>query len=264
MRPASDNPGIMTVTAELPVERFNMLCIRCDRTMLGRPEWSGREVQCPYCSSVLIVPDPPLPGHVARAIAPGLSPREIFYFGCARCGTLLEGHTGMCGHAGHCPACAARLEIPYVDDRGQPLAATILEGDVELPAPVHAYAASGEQAPRLIRAETGETIIECPRCRVLNSIEADACVNCGAPFTSEGTVTTDRIARDSLSTAALAAGIISIPLMAVFVPGVIAVACWLGAVWKAEGRATPVVGRVGAALGALSILGGGAVWLIKW
>lgn len=254
----------MTASAHLPADRFALLCIRCQRTMIGRPEWAGREVQCPYCASTLVVPDEVEPGRVTRALPPSMTPREFFYFPCARCGTLVEAHTGMSGHSGSCPACAARLEIPFIDDRGHPLPATILDGEVELPTPMHAYAASGDQAPRLIRAETGETIIECPRCKGLNSIEADACVGCGAPFTSEGTVTSDRIARDSLCTAALAAGVISIPLTALFVPALIAIGCWVAAVARAEGRPTPLSGRIGAGLGALSILGGAAVWLIKW
>lgn len=96
-----------------------MVCIRCDRPVLARPQWTGREVQCPYCHSVLRVPQPPADGRPVRADGPTLSAKHYFHFACPRCESLLEAHTGMCGQAGTCPTCAARFSVPYLNASGQ-------------------------------------------------------------------------------------------------------------------------------------------------
>lgn len=254
----------MSVAAtQLPADSFAMICIRCDRTLLARREWVGREVQCAHCASTLCVPDEPATGRAVRADPPSMDARQFFYFGCARCGTLLEAHTGMCGHGGACPTCGARLCIPHLDERGQPLPAALRDDEPIAPTPLHAYAASGAHAPRIVSGDDGERLIECPRCRGLNALEADACAACGAPFTMEAAVTSDRIQRDGLSTASLACGIIAVPLFALFLPALLALGCWVAAVTRSEGRATPIPARVGAGLGLLSLIGGAMFWMFR-
>jgi len=58
--------------------------------------------------------------------------------------------------------------------------------DGELPAPVHAYAAAGRAAPRIVRLPDDSLVIECPNCRRQTDISANGCPDCGRPFTLEG------------------------------------------------------------------------------
>ncbi len=254
----------MSRTEQPPPTRFKLICLRCDRPMLARSEWIGREVQCPHCASVLRVPPPPPDGRPVTAQEPSRSPRRRFNFTCPRCGCVLEAHTGMSGSRGTCPTCAAVFSVPYVNpDTGEPDPISSFETETDERAPLHAYAASGHQAPILHRGVDGEMQIECPRCQARSPIEADACVRCGAPFTLEGAATAAKIERDNWASASLILGVISLPTFFLWLPAVLAVAFGLRSILTAlHSGGVQTIAIVGVALGSISLLGAAARLLL--
>lgn len=219
------DPAI-TQTAHGDPERFLVTCIRCDRPILARRAWIGKEVKCPYCRSILTTPEPAPRARSTRAASPNLAPKRRFNFACPRCECLLEAHTGMSNQRAACPTCAARIVVPYVEPgTGLPLRCELLDEAGQAPTPLHAYAASGHQAPRIL--STGDlTVIECPRCKAHNDIEADVCAACDTPFTMESAPTVGRRRGASYGATALGLGILSIPLFITVAPGLLAV--WFG------------------------------------
>jgi hypothetical protein len=246
--------------ADAGVGRFIMLCLRCDRPVVTRVAWVGREVQCPHCSSVLRVPPPANDGSTVRARGPDTAPKRFFNFACPRCECLLEGHTGMCGQLGTCPTCAARFTVPFLRPGSNlPDKARLVEGEMNDPTPMHAYAASGDQAPKII-SDGERASIECPRCGNRNEIDADRCRSCSAPFTMEAAPTIGRINRDSRAVASVTLGVIGLLLAPTFVPGLLAVWFGLLAVTTPHGPGRSRAGIVGLVLGLLSLGGGVAFW----
>ncbi len=247
-----------------PVERFTILCRRCDRPVLARETWVDREVQCPHCHSLMRVPAMPADRRPVRADGPNLSARHCFNFACPRCECLLEAHTGMSGQRGTCPTCGARFNVPYLrSGSGRPEAATLIEGEAQDPVPLHAYAASGYQAPRIVRRDDGTAVIECPRCNAHNPIDADTCMACGTPFTMEAAPTIGKLRRDVRATSSVTLGVVGLVLFPLVIPGLIA--AWLGlrsVMFTGPGRRSSL-GFVGLTLGLLSLLAGGAFWLWK-
>ena len=242
--------------------RFTILCARCGRPLTARHAWVGREVQCPHCDSILRVPPAPEHGRPVRAAGPALNPSLQFNFGCPRCDTLLEAHTGVCGHQGHCPTCGARLIIPEVNPRtGQPRAAKLLDTDDHDPTPIHAYAADGVRAPRIHRRADGSYQIECPRCEAHCDIDIDSCPSCGAPFTIDAAPNVRTIRTSARGTAALLLGIFSLPLCFLLVPAVVAVALALTSLRLGSGRRSPRGAVAGLVLGLIS-LGAGVTWWV--
>jgi hypothetical protein len=248
------------------VKRFTILCRRCDRPVLAREAWVGREVQCPHCCSLMRVPAVPAEGRPVRAEAPSLSARQCFNFACPRCDCLLEAHTGMCGQPGMCPTCGARFNVPYLrGGSGRPEKATLIEGEGEAEGlvPVHAYAASGYQAPQIVRRADGTAVIECPRCNAHNPIDADTCTACGTPFTIEAAPTIGKLRRDTRATSSITLGVVGLILFPAVVPGLIAV--WLGlssVMFAGPGRRSNL-GFVGLTLGLLSLIGGAVFWFFR-
>lgn len=241
---------------------FQMICLRCDRPVLARPQWAGRNVHCPHCWSVVRVPQPPANGEIVRAAAPSNATREVFHFACPRCSSLLEANSGMSGQTGSCPTCAGRMTVPYIDSHsGRADSAVLLEEAPDVPAPVHAYAASGALAPTIERQPDGSSLIRCPRCRELSDIEADVCATCNAPFSIEGAVTMDRVRRDTRAMAALTAGVLSVPLFMLVLPGLAAIVLSYQALQTpvAAGR-RPVQAWVAMGLGATSLACAGVFW----
>lgn len=231
--------------------RFTIICIYCNRHVLARESWIGRDVRCPHCSGVLRVPegvpgDPPV-----RARQPAFGANRYFNFACGRCKALLETHTGMCGQPGRCPTCAANFTIPYVDpDSGLPEGEAHVEDDGENPTPMHAYAASGGQAPQIVVGPDKISRIECPRCHGVSPIDADACAACGVPFTIDAApsardadVRTKAIAASVLGALALAS-----PLTPLFlVAGLIGAALGVVAIFTATKTVNLVMGLGGLA-----------------
>ena len=250
--------------AQTPPEadrRFNVLCRQCDRVLIVRESWCEREVQCPHCYSLMRVPDPPPGDRPVRADAPFLAPRKVFNFACPKCECVLEAHSGMSSHKGTCPTCGVRFMIPHLDRSGRADKAKLIEGgEDEAPAPVHAYAASGHQAPRIVEMADGSAAIQCPRCNAYNEIDADICAACGTPFTMVAAPTVGKLNRDRWASASVTFGVIGFLAFPLLVPA--AIATWLGtrAVMFARADRLSITGVVGLALGLLGLLGGVAFW----
>lgn len=177
----------MALATQKPNESFIVLCCRCDRPVIVYDQWVARDIGCPHCSSVMKVPPRPADNSPVRAKLPSGGGHRLFRFSCGRCRSLLEAHTGMCHTAGTCPSCGARFEIPGIDPNTGLTPATVeVEDDGENPMPLHAYAASGAQAPRIINLTNGTSLIECPQCRMMSPVDSDACSECKLPFTLDG------------------------------------------------------------------------------
>ncbi len=127
------------------------------------------------------------------------------------------------GQQGQCPTCANTIRIPIIDRYGRlidPDSNKILKPD---PHPVHAYAAAGDRAPRILRAADGGQSIQCVRCNTLNPVGANSCRNCGVPFTLEGTVQSEKTSSNGFATTSLVLGILGIPTCMIFVPSILAI-----------------------------------------
>jgi len=149
-----------------------------------------------------------------------------FTFSCQRCQSVLEAFANQAGQHGRCPTCGAVFVIPTVDEQtGVATDRARVADDGQLPTPMHAYATAGDRAPKIERLATGEQVIICPRCGRRESVEANTCKSCGLPFTIEGaaTVAADSGPIDTLSSAALVLGVLSIPTFCFPVLGAIAV-----------------------------------------
>jgi hypothetical protein len=144
-----------------------------------------------------------------------------------------------------------------------PEKAQLVEAAEGHPVPVHAYAASGEQAPRIIRRQDGTPAIECPRCNAYNSIDADTCGACGTPFTIDAAPTVGRMRRDSRAVRSIVLGVLGMLLFPLAVPSLLAM--WWGvqsAMFVGAARRSNL-GLVGAGLGLLSLIGGGVFWYFR-
>lgn len=254
----------MPTAREQDVERFTILCCRCDRPVLARVAWVGWEVQCPHCYSPMRVPDVPADRQPVRADGPDLSAKNCFHFACPRCDCLLEAHTGMCGRLATCPTCAARFNVPFLRSRsGRPDRAVLIEGAAETPMPVHAYGASGHHAPQIVTCADGTSVIECPRCSAHSPIDADVCAACGTPFTIEAAATVGKLYRDRWATSSVTLGVLGVLLFPTLIPGLLAT--WFGtrSVMFAGSRRRSTLGFVGLGLGVLALAGGIAFWYWK-
>jgi DNA-directed RNA polymerase subunit RPC12/RpoP len=144
-------------------------------------------------------------------------------FPCVYCSSRLEASESQGGTDGHCPTCGQPITIPILDRFGRlidPRTNQVIKPD---PHPVHAYAAAGTSAPRIIRRHDGSQEIVCPRCHSGSPINVNNCRNCGAPFTLEGTAPDLHLEGNGYATASLVLGIISIPASCLAVPGPLAV-----------------------------------------
>ncbi|MBK8916133.1 MAG: hypothetical protein IPM64_16320 [Phycisphaerales bacterium] len=246
------------MTAAFTQPRFSISCVHCNRPITVRAEWVERDVRCPLCSGVVRVPEPGPPGVVVRGRRPPGGSDRAFNFACGRCRALLETNTGMCGQSGRCPTCAATFIVPHVDpDTGQPRGDAEVSPDGENPTPMHAYAASGSQAPQIGRAEDGSLFIECPRCGGRCDIDANACGECGVPFTIEAAPT----ARDSevggLAIASVVLGGISLASAVtgvLLICAMIALACGGLGLSRATRPRNTLLSALGLALGVAGIL----------
>lgn len=177
----------MVLTAQQPDKSFIVLCCRCDRPVIVYDDWVARDIGCPHCSSVMKVPPRPANNSPVRAKLPSGGGHRLFRFSCGRCRSLLEAHTGMCHTPGTCPSCGAQFQIPGIDPTtGLTPTVVEVEDDGENPMPLHAYAAGGELAPRIVNLTDGTSLIECPQCRMMSPVDSNACSECRLPFTLEG------------------------------------------------------------------------------
>lgn len=243
--------------------KFTFKCLRCDRPVTAARQWAGKEVRCPHCNSVQKVPLSDGSQASIRGATPNLTAKRCFNFVCKRCQSVLEAHTGMSGQQGHCPTCDAFFIIPGVDPRtGMPTGKADPGDDGQDPTPVHAYAASGEQAPTIVRDESGLPAIKCPKCNAHNELDADNCAACGMPFTIEGaSVARESFFRGGSGMASMILGLLSIPTCMFFIPGLLAITLAYLHRRETPGRKWPASALVGLMLGLLSLPLGVGIWI---
>ena len=220
-------------------------CITCQTPLSADESQAGMLVQCPTCATKLRVPagtpqpatvmagggggqypsapPPPLPrtGPQFGGIRPGIGKR--YGFNCGYCSSRLEATESMAAQEGQCPTCGNTITIPILDRYGRlidPKTRQIIKQD---PHPVHAYAAAGERAPKILRQTGGAQTIQCPRCSTLSPITANNCKSCGMPFTMEGTTLEAAGASNGFCVASLVLGIIGIPASCAVVPPILAI-----------------------------------------
>ena len=230
--------------------------------MYARAGWTGWEVSCPYCHSSLRVPEPPEHDEPVPGEPPRLAPKYGFNFVCPRCTCLLEANTGMSGVLAVCPTCAARVRVPHVSRSGRVGKAELIDEPADVPAPAHAYAASGHQAPRFVETADGTAAIRCPRCNANNAVDADACAACGTPFTMEAAPTVGSLRRRQGSRTALTLGIVGLLLFPLALPSVLAIVIGLRTVFAPASGAAPTGAWIGIGLGVCGIIGALLIWLV--
>jgi len=231
-----------------------MIVFECNvcRTALSAEEaQAGQLVRCPKCLTTLRVPvaeraavgagvggvgvgggggyAPPQPrsgyerGGIGGMLGAGRAAGRRFGFNCGYCSSRLEANESQSGQEGQCPTCGNSIVIPILDRYGRlidPMTGKIIKPD---PHPVHAYAAAGERAPRILRSDDGRQTIMCPRCQSLSPITANNCKSCGMPFTMEGTTLEAAGTSNGFCVASLVLGIIGIPAFCTVLAPVLAI-----------------------------------------
>jgi hypothetical protein len=259
-------------------------CNVCGTRLSVDRSLAGQLVRCPTCRTVQRAPTrlgesatpvtvgAPPPRTAAAGGGTARSPGTIwgdlpapsgrrYGFACPYCSSPLEATDSMAAHPGQCPTCGNTINIPILDRHNMlidPVTMQIIKQD---PHPVHAYAAAGHRAPRIVRTNAGGQQIQCPRCGMSCPITADNCSSCGMPFTMEGTTVELSGASNGYCVGALVLGILSLPLFWLLIPAAIAVILGtIGIRQTAEGAAAgPRRGRgmaiAGLVLGSISFLG---------
>jgi phage FluMu protein Com len=207
-------------------------CHVCHAALSAEDQQAGQQVRCPTCRTVLNVPAPQKAAVGASIVGgtaplrPMVSPRSggrRYGFNCGYCSSRLEAVESMAAQEGQCPTCGNQITIPILDRQGRlidPKTRQIIKQD---PHPVHAYAAAGERAPRIIRTPAGKQTIICPRCNAGSPISANNCKSCGMPFTMEGTTLEAAGAANGFCVASLVLGIVSLPAFFAVIPELLAI-----------------------------------------
>ncbi len=254
---------------------ITFLCHVCKASLSMDDEYAGRPVRCPTCQGVVKVPQ-----RAAAAVAvsqsqnmrppappPLGSSREAvrrFGFNCPWCSSRLEATMLTAGQHGQCPTCANDIRIPILDRHGRlidPDTNKIVKPD---PHPVHAYAAAGDRAPKILHDRTGALTIQCVRCNALNPVAANSCRACGVPFTLEGTIQREKGSTNGYATTSLVFGILGIPTCLFFVPSILAIAfgiialVQINAAGGTQSRGTAIAGI---SLGGVGLLVSAAYYL---
>ena len=250
-------------------------CGVCRTTLQAPEEQAGKLVRCAKCQTTLRVPEPALASAATSAPSPATStvPRPSlpsggrstgvkpmggrrYGFNCQYCSSRLEAVESMAGQEGSCPTCGNAIIIPILDRYGRlidPMTGKVVKQD---PHPVHAYAANGERAPKVIRREDRSLVIECSKCKTLSPITANNCKSCGMPFTMEGTTAEASGAANGFAVASLVLGIIGIPAGCTVIVPLLAIV--FGAIGVSQtkdggsgGRGVAIAGIVCGAVGCL-------------
>jgi uncharacterized C2H2 Zn-finger protein len=210
-------------------------CHLCRTSLSAEQSQAGQLMRCPVCRTAVRVPVPATEPAALVAAAPIASPSfgtlrqtsrfvgKRFPFTCGYCSSHLEATESMAAQEGQCPTCGNQITIPILDRYGRlidPKTHEIIKQD---PHPVHAYAAAGERAPRIIRAQDGKQFILCPRCSASNTIKANSCTSCGMPFTMEGTMIEPPGTNNGFCIASLVLGILSIPTFFMVIVPILAI-----------------------------------------
>lgn len=103
------------------------------------------------------------------------------------------------------------------------------------PHPVHAYAAAGERAPRLVKRADGQRAIQCPRCGVISPVSANNCGSCGMPFTMEGANPSTGGSANGVCVTSLVLGIIAIPASCTVLVPVLAIGFGVAGLLQSQG-----------------------------
>lgn len=211
----------------------------------------GQSMRCPHCHETFQVAMP--------SSAPGVPIGRPFSFMCAQCSSRLEAHAGMVGQRGQCPTCGVEFTIPAPFGKGFRVGGT--EPENEYAQPVHAYAAAGDKAPRILRGPDGKQAIECPRCKRLNEPNRNNCSLCAMPFTLEGAEGGSAPSQgNGLATASLVLGIVGVPGSFILVPSLLALVFGFlslrgqTAEGGSPGRGSSIAGTVLGAIGVLLFL----------
>jgi hypothetical protein len=193
---------------------------------------------------------------------------RVIRFRCRRCASALEALASQAGEQGRCPSCDAQFAIPQIDPyTGLATADADPGDDGQYPAPVHAYAAAGHAAPRVIRLPDDSLVIECPACTQQTAITANNCPKCGRPFTLEGMSNTVITAESRSHTLPLVLGLIALPLSMCAgigaVPGIIAVGVGLRNLML-ERKASSASGSIaGIIFGLLACVASVVYWVMQ-
>lgn len=204
-------------------------CPHCSRSVTVDAQLFGRVMGCPHCGKHFTVAD--ANSDAIAVVAPSsnfpFSMHSIrFTFSCMRCASVLEARGDHCGTKGRCPTCGAVFTIPEVDPRtGLPSNAAQVADDGQLPTPMHAYATAGAKAPQIVRLDSGDLVIVCPRCNRQSSPELNQCPACGTPFTIEGA---EAIVHGGSDANGLATAAITLAILGWCIPGGGLVAIGLG------------------------------------
>lgn len=146
---------------------------------------------------------------------------------------MLEAYTDQSGSTAACPGCATRFQIPTYEYGTARIGPIIVESKAEDPTPVHAYAASGGNAPAIV-GHGDDARIHCPRCQAENPIDAAVCVACATPFASEAVPKMAEIRAQQAATASFVVALVSLPLCALIFPAAVAVLLGLVAIWRGQ------------------------------
>ena len=158
-------------------------------------------------------PAAPAPNDL-QSLAPPAQQRPYgrrYGFLCSYCSSRLEAVESMAAQQGTCPTCGNTIIIPILDNRGRLIDPTTNQVIKQDPHPVHAYAAAGHRAPRIVSDASGNSAIECPRCRRLNALSGNNCLGCGLPFTMDGTMGDAISGTNTWAIASLVLGIVTLP-----------------------------------------------------
>lgn len=234
-----------------------LTCPGCGKRVSAHPRQLGQAVECPLCHHPFKA-EPPAP---AASAGDG----RLFHFQCLRCGSILEARSTQSGQPGKCPTCAAVFVVPEMDPRTGLARSDADPGeDGENPAPVHAYAAAGAMAPRLVRHEDDSLAIECPRCGRESAVTENNCPHCGLPFTMEGVSATAVATASGLAHPALALGIAGLLFNACLglgaALGLIAIIAGVLALNQRHAR-NKTVAVAGIVLGAIDCFLGMLIWI---
>lgn len=244
--------------------QFVLECPSCRKAVTIASEVIGQLVACPHCSKhfhVVLPPDRKSPIAVAAPLSNTDFAQRRVTFACQRCGSLLEAHGSRSGQPGRCPTCGAVFAVPAINPHtGRSAGPAIVADDGQLPTPMHAYATAGASAPRIRRRPDGKQIIECPRCRREMPVDADACGNCGLPFTLDGAEAPSPAAAtmdNPLATAALTVGVLAalsfcLPLLGPVAIG-LGIAGWRRSDRSGQYGAGRYMAIAGVILGAISV-----------
>ncbi len=220
-------------------------CHVCQTPLSADESQAAKLVRCPTCMTTLRVPgeghggagqsgkaQPPAGPMPAPAGAHTPSPGRPFGpssggkrygFNCGYCSSRLEATDAMGGQEGQCPTCGNNITIPILDRYGRlidPKTRQIIKQD---PHPVHAYAAAGDRAPKLIHRPDGAASIQCPRCSAISPVSANNCAACGMPFTMEGTTVETAGTSNGFCVASLVLGIIGLPAFCTIITPLLAI-----------------------------------------